>query len=161
MPLDLDVKHPFILWARTIGGILMANGFTDFLANYGQRKTADDPIRRGLGLLGLQRNGDDEWLPSPEWAKLAVDLGLSKVVIPEADRENEASRARGMGVVLHAHNEETFEVESDTEKLTLKLEQRRGRWGGEPHNRWRFVVLNRQDLPVDDLPQGIPEAPAE
>ena len=126
MPLDLDVRHPFALWARTIGGILKVNGFTDFLANHGQRKTADDPLRRALGLLGLHRHGEEHWLPSPEWVKLAVDLGLSKVVIPEADRENETSRARGMGAVLHAHSEETFEVESDTEKLTLRLEQRRG-----------------------------------
>ena len=135
---------------------MKVNGFTDFLANYGQRKTADDPVRRSLGLLGAAKQA--LWLPSSEWAKLAVDFGFSKVVIPEADRENETSRARGIGAVLHAHGEETFEVESDKEKLTLKLEQRRGRWGGDPHNRWRFAVLGHEALPVDDVPdETMPE----
>jgi hypothetical protein len=54
-PLDHDVRHPFSDWARTIGGILRVNGFVDFLTNYGMRRTADDPVRLGLGLLGASR----------------------------------------------------------------------------------------------------------
>lgn len=50
-PLDEDVRHPFGPWAKTVGGILKVSGFTDFLSNYGSRKTADDPVRRGLGIL--------------------------------------------------------------------------------------------------------------
>ena len=50
-PLDQTIRHPFTDWARTVGGILMVNGFADFLANYSQRRTADDPLRRGLGIL--------------------------------------------------------------------------------------------------------------
>jgi hypothetical protein len=59
--LDTTVKHPFLQWAQTIGGILKANGFQDFfLANYSLRRTADDPVRQALGLLGAARR--EEWL---------------------------------------------------------------------------------------------------
>src|SRR5205823_5169138 len=84
-PLDTSVKHPSTEWAQTIGGILMANGFAGFLGNYGVRKTADDPVRRGLALLGVAQPG--EWLRAAEWARLATDLGLARAVIPEADRD--------------------------------------------------------------------------
>jgi hypothetical protein len=67
------------------------------------------------------------------------------------DRENETCRGRGIGVMLHVHSKETFEVETGTEKLTLKLEQRRRRFGSEPHNRWQFMVLGHEDLPVVDM----------
>ena len=51
-PHDLEVRHPFSVWARIVGGILRVNGFRDFLGNYGVRKTVDDPLRKGLGILG-------------------------------------------------------------------------------------------------------------
>ena len=53
-PLDVDVRHPFSVWAKRIGGILRVNGFRDFLGNYGVRKTVDDPLRKGLGILGAK-----------------------------------------------------------------------------------------------------------
>jgi hypothetical protein len=51
-PLNTTVRHPFSEWAKVIGGILDANGFTDFLANYGVRKSKDDPLRKRF--LGKQ-----------------------------------------------------------------------------------------------------------
>jgi len=145
-PLDDEAKHPFSLWARTIGGILKANGISDFLANYGQRKAHDDPVRKGLGLLGAEKH--DEWLPATDWAALALHLGVVKMVIPESDRENDKSRARGMGVVLSAHDQEVFIVKSEDETLTLRLAKRRGRFdGSEPHRRYRFVLVGQQSLP--------------
>lgn len=148
-PLDETVRHPFTPWARTVGGILMANGFKDFLANYGKRKTVDDPRRRGLAILGAAKPG--EWLRPEEWARLAVQLGLVKGVIPAGDQESEAARARGIGVVFSAHRDETFEAETETQKVWLKLEKRRGHWeGGEVQVRYRFVVLDFTDIPTDD-----------
>jgi hypothetical protein len=99
-PLDLHARHPFGPWAKVIGGILKVNGLTDFLGNYGKRKATDDPVRRGLGLLGAAHH--DEWLLAKDWATFAVDLGLTKAVIPEAERENVESRTRGVGKVLSA-----------------------------------------------------------
>jgi len=151
-PLDEEARHPFSLWAKTIGGILHVNGFTDFLGNYGTRKANDDPVRKGLGLLGAKKH--DEWLQATAWAKTAADQGVMKMVIPEADRENDTSRARGMGVVLSAHEQEVFVVETEAETLTLKLEKHRGRFdGSEPQVRYRFVLVDRQSLsiiPEDD-----------
>ena len=91
-PLDQTIRHPFTDWARTVGGILMVNGFADFLANYSQRRTADDPLRRGLGILGAAR--PDEWLTASDWSRLVVNLGLVTALIPEADRATDPGRAR-------------------------------------------------------------------
>ena len=147
-PLDEDVRHPFSVWAKRIGGILRVNGFRDFLGNYGVRKTVDDPQRKGLGLLGSQ--APDEWLQASEWAKHVSKLGLVKAVIPPADQDSEAGRARGLGVVLKAHSGETFQTETETKKLTLRLEWRRGRFeGSDAQVRYRFVLIEQEDLPLD------------
>ena len=63
MPLDESVRHPFTPWARTVGGILKVNGFSDFLTNYGQRKMLDDPLRQGLAILGATK--PEVWNPAP------------------------------------------------------------------------------------------------
>ena len=100
-PLDTAVRHPFVEWAQTIGGILQVNGFGDFLANYSVRRTVDDPLRRALSLLGAVR--PDEWLRSDAWARLAVQIGVAKTIIPAQDRDTDCGRERGIGVVLSAH----------------------------------------------------------
>jgi hypothetical protein len=152
--LDKDVRHPFTDWARTIGGILKANGFSDFLANYSARRTADDPLREALGLLGEAR--PDEWLSPDTWARLARDLGLGKRIIPAHDLDTDKSRARGMGVVLSRHRDETFHVEVDDVRVTLRLEKARRRFNGaEASTRYRFTALAREVLQDDDDPDGI------
>lgn len=143
-PLDEDVRHPFGPWAKVIGGILRVSGFNDFLTNYGNRKTADDPIRRGLGILGSSQ--PDVWLGSGEWSKLAVDLGLEKAVIPAADHGTDAGRKRGIGVVLSNHRDETLVVETETGTITLRLEKERRRWGGgEPQTKYQFASLETKE----------------
>ena len=79
-PLDEEVRHPFSVWAKVVGGILKVNGFGDFLANYGTRRTADDPIREGLGLLGAKT--PNKWLRMAGWARLTGELGLTKTLFP-------------------------------------------------------------------------------
>lgn len=147
MPLA-NVHHPFTQWAAVIGGILEVNGFTDFLANYNMRRTADDPLRRGLGLLGAAK--PNEWHSAAEWARDAVDLGLRDVV-PEADRGSEKGRERGMGVVLTNLCEETFHAETESERLEMRLRKSRRRFqaGEEPSTRYCFEVSDRGPLPED------------
>jgi hypothetical protein len=147
-PLDEEVRHPFSVWARRVGGILRVNGFGNFLANYRARKTVDDPLRLGLGLLGAQ--APNIWLQATAWARSVSDLGLVRSLVPPADQDSEAGRARGLGVVLKAHRGETFQAETDDEQLTLRLEWRRGRFeGSEVQVRYRFVLLEREELPID------------
>lgn len=135
-PLDERVRHPFSDCAKTIGGILMVNGFTDFLGNYALRKSQDDPLRKAIGLLGSYRRG--EWLAPAEWVNLAATAGLIKAIIPAADRDSERGRERGIGVVLSAHRGEKFPVMTDDERMTLRLEKTRRRFdGGEPSVRYR------------------------
>jgi hypothetical protein len=147
-PLDDDVRHPCSVWAKVVGGILHVNGIRDFLRNYGLRRTVDDPVRHGLGLLGAK--APDRCLQASYWARQASDLGLIKTVIPPADQDSVAGWQRGIGVVLTAHEGETFQAETDVKRLTLRLEKRRGRFGGnDAQKRYRFVEVEEQDLPLD------------
>lgn len=148
------MKHPFSPWAKTVGGILKVSGFTDFLANYATRKTLDDPVSSGLALLGQKQ--PDTWLSATDWARLAVDLGLVKTIVPPADRDNEAGRIRGVGVVLSAHRDETFAADDDNRRLTLRLEKRKARFeGGEPHVRYQFAIIAQEKLPEEENAVGL------
>lgn len=163
-PLDEDVKHPFTQWAKTVGGIVKVNGFTGFLGNYGRRKTADDPLRRGLGLLAAAgsakwRPPEQDWRRPADWGRLAVEIGVARSVIPVHDRDTDAGRARGIGVVLSAHKGETFHVETDDEALVFRLEGKRPRFGEpRPTQRYRFVVEAKASLPTDPEDDGLEPA---
>lgn len=160
-PLDTSVRHPFSPWATTIGGILQVNGFNGFLSNYGIRKTDDDPLRHALGLLGAGHSSD-EWRRAGEWARLAVRLGLAKQVIPRGDLGSAEGERRGMGVVLSAHLDEVFRVETESQVLHLRLERRRGRFGeAEGHVRYRFVVMSAEPLADDPEPRFEGEAASD
>ena len=94
-PVDESIKHPMSRWAKTIGGILMVNGFTDFLANYGTRKSADDPVREALAILGATK--PDKQVRPNEWAKLAVDQGLARTLFSPVERDSEKGRLTDAG----------------------------------------------------------------
>lgn len=152
-PLDKDVRHPFTEWARTIGGLLHANGFSDFLANYGERRTTDDPIRWNLRVLGATE--PDSWHRASEWAQIAVLLGLHKSLLGSNEQDSAAGRARGMGVVLSNHRDETLLAETESARLTLRLKKSRKRWeGGEPHVRYQFEKLKDDPIPEDKESMG-------
>jgi hypothetical protein len=148
-PLDMRVRHPASEWAKTVGGILMVSGFSGFLGNSTMRKTADDPVRRGLGLLGAARPG--QWLRTADWATLTTTLGLVKAILAEADRDTDLGRERGMGVVLSAHQDEVFLVETEDTRMALRLKKARRRFdaGGKVTTRYRYDVLSEEEIPED------------
>ena len=153
-PLDYSVQHPFTLWARTIGGILQVNGFSDFLGNYSTRRTTNDPLRQALGILGAScpsGSSEDGWYAAAKWAERATSLGLLRALLSEADRDSAGGRERATGVVLSAHRDELFTVETDDEHLVLKLEKGRRRFvaGDEPSTRYRFAIIKKLPIPVD------------
>src|SRR5262249_8616737 len=113
-PQDETVRHSMTPWARTIGGILRHNGFTDFLGNGSARKVADDPLRRALGILGAAQ--PNKALRPREWARISVQQGLSRTLIPTNERDTERGRERAMGVLLKPLIGETFEVETETRR---------------------------------------------
>lgn len=162
-PLDKNVRHTFTYWAATVGGILAVNGFKDFLANYSSRRTTDSPISRALGLLGaavhrkkVDIKDPDEgkgngWLHPSDWLTVASYLGLTKALIPEAERENAVASTRGLSCVLSAHQEETFKVEMDDRLMTFQLKKKRARHvqGQEPSTRYYFHLVHEKELPTD------------
>jgi hypothetical protein len=153
MPLDMGARHSFSAWAKTVGGILFANGFKDFLGKYRTRRTLDDPIKNALSILGTAR--PNIWLRPGEWAELMVENGLTKTLIESNDRDSEAGRKRALGTLLSAHEDEVFEHDTDAFRLRLQLKKKRGRFGSEPHIRYRFDQLQRDALTVDVDQSGL------
>jgi hypothetical protein len=149
MPPDEAVDHPMTPWARIIGGILKANGFTDFLGNRQHRRTADSPLHEALGILGASTPGQP--LRPSEWAEKAVEQGLLKTLFPPNERDTKQARARAIGVVLSRYPEETFEVQTETKQLRLRLSGGARRWtpGKNPHVRYMFEVLKETDLEIE------------
>jgi len=99
--------------------------------------------------LGTKR--PDEWLRPDEWATIVDMEGLVKAVIPTGDQDSKAGRVRGIGVVLSAHRDETFDAETETHSLRLKLEKLRKRWSkGQPQVPYRVALLNKEQIPIDD-----------
>jgi hypothetical protein len=150
MPRDDKVKHPFGPWAQMIGGILMVNGFVDFLANFSIRKGTDDLVRKALGILGCAK--PDEWLRPGELADLAVRQSLTQTLIRSADRHTEAGRERGIGETLSQHKDETFVCETENGPKTLRLRRRRRRLGSGAEAKvcYKFETIAHDVLP-DDL----------
>ena len=148
-PLATEVQHSSSLWAQTIGGILGANGIWHFLENLNARRNVDDLVRRSLGLLGAAKPG--AWRTASEWSETVDELGLAKTLIPEADRDGKIARARGTGVTLSAHLDETFDVVTDDHHYEFKLKKLRKRFPDvdEPKTKYCFEVLDTREIPVD------------
>lgn len=150
-PLDNDVKHSMLPWARAIGGILKVCGYTGFLANATSRRSVDDPVHRALATLGATY--PDRKLRPRDWAKRIVMLGLDKTLLPANERGSLKGRERSTGVVLKRHLHETFTGFTETKRLHLRLEGGLRRWkkGKSAHVRYFFEVLETTDRPTDDL----------
>ena len=145
-PLDESVRHPMGPWAQTVGGILMVNGFKNFLSNYTATRSAADPIREALGILAF--HAGREPLRTGEIAKLVVSQGLAKTLLPNVDSSNEAARQRAMGVVLSPYVGETFVARTSSEKMTYRLRKQEGRFGEPyPHFRYSFEEVGREASP--------------
>jgi len=144
----MQVRHPMTPWARTVGGILMVNGFTNFLANYSTRKTADDPIREALAILGAAQ--PKKKLRPMTWAKLAVTLGLAKTLIPPNERDTPRGRERAIGVVMKRNRGCIFHAQSERrrKRYRLRLEGGFRRWppGKNAHTRYVFTVDNEEEM---------------
>lgn len=155
-PLDDHISHSMTPWARTIGGILTANGFSHFLANAGTRKTVDDPVQEALAILGVARPG--KALRPAEWAKAIVDQGLVKTLLPINERDTPKARTRATGVLLRKHLDEEFRGRTDTKLYHFRLRGGCRRWipGKNPHVRYVFDVLGTEDLAAEDDPDPRP-----
>jgi hypothetical protein len=172
-PLDDKVKHPYSPWAKTIGGILMVNGFADFLANYEANKIAADPIREAIGQLAFYANCDCrrrgmEALPTKDLGELVFDRGLNQVLLERATRQNCEVE---IGKVLSLRDGHTFTAATATEVITYRLTKQQRRWMERDIPRWRYafsevkreertdqhgIALEEPGLPSPVQKNGIP-----
>lgn len=143
-PLDESVaQYPMTAWAKTIGGILMVSGFTEFLTNYSATRAAADPIREAIAILAFHAGGKP--MRARKLSAVAVAQGLARVLLPGVDAANEAACERTLGVTLRAYVGEAFTVSTASEKITYRLKKECKRWEGElPHFRYSFEEIGRE-----------------
>lgn len=152
-PVDEQVRHPMGPWARTVGGILLANGYTDFLKNYSATRSAADPIREAISILAFFAGKEPK--RTGVLAKIAVTQGLAKTLLPNVDSSNEAACQRAMGVTLSPYVGETFSARTATERITYRLRKQEGRFGEpHPHYRYLFEEIGREAI-SGDSPSGV------
>jgi hypothetical protein len=159
-PLDeseIVAKYPMGPWAKNIGGILRVNGFTDFLVNYGTTRIVADPIRQALSILAFHSNGKAK--RAGELAKLAIQLGLQKVLLPGTDPANISACEREIGKMLSPYVHETFSVHEPSGdnrwiRITYRLLKTQRRWdNGSPHYRYEFKEESKETITGE--PQGV------
>ena len=147
-PLDKAVRHPMGPWAATIGGILMVNGFSDFLANYSPTRAVADPIREDLGILAF--SAGDEFQRVGDLANIAVAMGLQKTLLSGVDPRNEAARQRAMGRTLAPFVGETFTATTASDRILYRLKRKQGRFEEQyPHFRYAFEEFSREPVTED------------
>jgi hypothetical protein len=140
-PLDASVSHyPMGPWAKVIGGILLLNGFRDFLSNFTATRFVADPVREAIGILAFHNAGQPK--RAGELVKSAVKEGLVRTLLPGVDPANERATERALGRLFRAYLGETFAVHTPTEdgseKLTYRLRKIQGRFDG-PHPHYRYL----------------------
>jgi hypothetical protein len=151
-PPDKTVKYPMAPWAQTIGGILMVNGFTDFLGNYETTRAAVDPIRENIGYLAFYASQEAKAkgmkaLPTVELGKLVADQALDKVLLPGVDSSNRSACEREIGKRLSPFDRETFTAPTATENIIYRLLKKSNRWGGK-NTSFRYVFEEVRRVPA-------------
>lgn len=113
-PMDESVKHPMREWAKTIGGILMVNGFKDFLANWAEQKSAQDKISEALALLAnASQSEKSQYLRPATLVKLATNEGILCDLIPARHKGCLSAAEREIGKLLSAYLEQSVHYEID------------------------------------------------
>jgi hypothetical protein len=135
-PLDDTVRYPMAPWARTIGGILAVNGFDQFLGNYQATRAAADRVREAIGHLAFYatheaRQKGQRALATMDLARLVVEKGLGRDLLPRADASNPSACEREIGRCLTPYDGETFTASTAAETVTYKLHKRADRWEGK------------------------------
>jgi hypothetical protein len=142
-PEDTTSKYPMAPWAKTIGGILSVNGFSDFLSNYKTTRAAVDPIREAIGYLAFYVSIEAKYkgvkaLATMDLGKLVADKGLDKMLLPGIGPSNLSAYEREIGRRLTPYVGETFTASTATETIAYKLHKKADRWSGK-HVSFRYV----------------------
>jgi hypothetical protein len=156
-PLDESMAHyPMGPWGKVIGGILLVNGFKDFLGNYSATRVVADSIREALSILAFHNAGKPR--RAGELVKSAVKEGLVKTLLPGVDPANDGATERALGHLFKKYEQETFTVHTPGDvgyhKITFRLVKRQGRFAeAHPHYRYIFEEVSRES--VTEEPQGL------
>jgi hypothetical protein len=153
-PEDKTVKYPMAPRAKTIGGILMVDGLTDFLGNYKTTRAAVDPIREAIGYLAFYAAHEAKGkgikaLPTMDLGRLVADKALDKAILPGVDSSNLTACEREIGGRLTPYDGETFIAPTASETISYRLLKKADRWGGKNVS-FRYVFEEVRRTPTMD-----------
>jgi hypothetical protein len=136
-------------WAASSDDVEVLDALIDGGADIEAPDGSNDPMRRAIGILGAAQ--PSKALRPGDWAKIAVDQGVVRTLIPANERDSEKGRERAIGVLLRPLVGETFESSTEVKRYKLRLEGGSRRWiaGKNPHVRYRFEVLLEEELAED------------
>lgn len=163
-PLDETVQYQMAPRAKTIGGILMVNGFKEFLGNVKAVRAAVNPIRQAISDLAFYASGEakningGKPLPTTKLADLVTRYGLHKDLM--VDGSNAVLCAKMLGERLTAYLGETFTAQTAGEKITYKLSKKATHWDGtkSPVQR-RYIFEEISRIARDDQGGHVLEEP--
>lgn len=142
-PKDASVKHPMTEWARTIGGILKANGFVGFLGNWSFQRDANDVERESLAIIA-DALPHGEWLRVAEIRRAAEDQGVVGSLMGKRHRESEKSIERQLGVLLSSHQDETLTLITDDSVASYVISKARKNLEGQLATAYKFEAVARE-----------------
>ena len=131
-------------WAQAVGGILKANGFEDFLANWSLQRSVNDSTREALALIA-HASPPDQWLRVGAIAKTAVNEGVVGALMDSKHRESERAIERQLGVLLSAHRDETLHIETDDGVRSYAIRKDRNDKTGQLATVYMFVPAKSED----------------
>jgi hypothetical protein len=152
-PLDEKVSHPMKEWARTIGGILKANGFEGFLSNWSLERSVQDRTTEALGILAhaiqpvQEEQGEKGWLRINQIADVALKEGVVEDLIGSKQGMNAAAIHRKLGIVLSGQKGNTVVFANDDGEFDqYKIDRMRRRVNGaNPATCYKFDPVKISD----------------
>ncbi len=139
-PLDETVKHPMTEWARTVGGIVKANGFGSFLGNWSLQRSVNDAVREALAIIA-HASPHTQSLRVSTIVKTAVNEGVVGMLMDAKHKESERAMERQLGVLLSAHRDETVHLMTDDGVASYTIKKDRNDKTGQLATVYMFVPV--------------------
>ncbi len=170
-PQAKGICHPMKAWARDVGGILMANGFEDFLGNMDDARNENDTEREAVAIIA-HNSAHDIPLRVSAIRETAKTQGVIGRLMDQTHTESDASIDLRLGRILSNYRDEALVYEEEGDTWTYWIIRDRCRQKGEPKTYYTFTTV-KPALVVQDQatapaaaeataaePEQVPEVPA-
>jgi len=154
MPLRTNLNFRFRAWAQTIGGILYANGYVDFLKNI---DSSEQEMNTEVhDLKDLAADAKNKYMSAQDWAILAE----SKYVFSELKNKSLRAKSQFISAVFKRYSNDSMCDDNNYFQIKQQLNQKKN--GIE----WAFIDIAKtektepSEIAIDEITE-ISETPAE